>query len=92
MALYAFAAVHVCWVGLGYRISFGDKFIHFLRMPNVSLDAQYLIERTFLGYLPIATMIYFQFVFGAITLTLVAEGIAWKDEFPLHGCCLCHSV
>ncbi|OMP04944.1 Ammonium transporter [Corchorus olitorius] len=49
MALYAFAAVLVCWVGWGYRMAFGDKFIHFLGMPNVSLDAQYLIDKAFLG-------------------------------------------
>ena len=49
MALYAFAAVLVCWVGWGYRMFFGDKFIPFLGMPNVSLDAHYLIERAFLG-------------------------------------------
>ncbi|PPD83539.1 hypothetical protein GOBAR_DD19534 [Gossypium barbadense] len=35
MALYAFAAVLICWVGWGYRMSFGDKFIPFLGMPNV---------------------------------------------------------
>ncbi|KAG8477734.1 hypothetical protein CXB51_027549 [Gossypium anomalum] len=44
MALYAFAAVLVCWVAWGYRMAFGDKFIHFLEMPNISLDAQYLID------------------------------------------------
>ncbi|KAB2003519.1 hypothetical protein E1A91_D11G140800v1 [Gossypium mustelinum] len=81
MALYAFAAVLVCWVGWGYRMSFGDKFIHFLGMPNVSLDAQYLIEQAFLGYLPNATMIYFQFVFAAITLILVAGALLGRMNF-----------
>ncbi|MBA0832056.1 hypothetical protein Goarm_016467 [Gossypium armourianum] len=81
MALYAFAAVLVCWVGWGYRMSFGDKFIHFLGVPNVSLDAQYLIEQAFLGYLPNATMIYFQFVFAAITLILVAGALLGRMNF-----------
>ncbi|XVF71892.1 hypothetical protein PTKIN_Ptkin12aG0076800 [Pterospermum kingtungense] len=81
MALYAFAAVLVCWVGWGYRMSFGDKFIHFLGMPNVSLDAEYLIKQTFIGYLPNATMIYFQFVFAAITLILVAGALLGRMNF-----------
>ncbi|GLU07614.1 hypothetical protein SLE2022_245660 [Rubroshorea leprosula] len=30
MAFYAFAVVLVCWVRCGYRMSFGNKGIHFL--------------------------------------------------------------
>ncbi|KAB2016120.1 hypothetical protein ES319_D08G074800v1 [Gossypium barbadense] len=61
MALYAFAAVLICWVGWGYRMSFGDK--------------------AFLGYLPNATMIYFQFVFAAITLILIAGALLGRMNF-----------
>ncbi|KAJ0111560.1 hypothetical protein Patl1_03277 [Pistacia atlantica] len=81
MALYAFAAVLVCWVGWGYQMSFGKNFIHFMGRPDVSLDEKFLLERTFVGYLPNATMIYFQFVFAAITLILIAGALLGRMNF-----------
>ncbi|KAJ0052839.1 hypothetical protein Pint_03231 [Pistacia integerrima] len=81
MALYAFAAVLVCWVGWGYQMSFGKNFIDFMGRPDVSLDEKFLLERTFVGYLPNATMIYFQFVFAAITLILIAGALLGRMNF-----------
>ncbi|XP_065859612.1 ammonium transporter 2 member 5-like [Euphorbia lathyris] len=81
MALYAFAAVLVCWVGWGYRMSFGDKLAPFLGRPDVSLDQKYLFTQAFLGKFPNATMIYFQFVFAAITLILVAGALLGRMNF-----------
>ncbi|KAL9431015.1 hypothetical protein AB3S75_026245 [Citrus x aurantiifolia] len=81
MALYAFAAVLVCWVGWGYQMSFGKKMIHFWGRPDVSLDENFLLSRTFTGYLPNATMVYFQFVFAAITLILIAGALLGRMNF-----------
>lgn len=81
MALYAFAAVLICWVLWGYRMSFGSKFIHFLGVPNMSLDEKFVLDKAFLGYLPNATMIYFQFVFAAITLILIAGALLGRMNF-----------
>ncbi|XP_030545851.1 ammonium transporter 2 member 5-like [Rhodamnia argentea] len=82
MALYAFACVLVCWVGWGYRMSFGEKGIHFLGMPNVALDQKFLLAQTFNGYkFPNATMVYFQFVFAAITLILIAGALLGRMNF-----------
>jgi Amt family ammonium transporter len=81
MALYAFAAVLVCWVGWGYQMSFGKKFINFLGRPNVALDEGFLLDKTFIGYLPNATMVYFQFVFAAITLILIAGALLGRMNF-----------
>jgi Amt family ammonium transporter len=81
MALYAFASVLVCWVGWGYQMSFGDKMIPFLGRPDVSLDQKFLLHQAFLGYLPNATMVYFQFVFAAITLILVAGALLGRMNF-----------
>ena len=36
MALYAFAAVLVCWMGWGCQMSFGKAGIHFIGRPNVA--------------------------------------------------------
>ncbi|KAI4324684.1 hypothetical protein MLD38_030149 [Melastoma candidum] len=82
MALYAFAAVLPCWVGWGYRMSFGDGFVPFLGMPNVALDEKYLLKQSFNGAkFPNATMIYFQFVFAAITLVLIAGALLGRMNF-----------
>jgi Amt family ammonium transporter len=81
MALYAFAAVLICWVGWGYRLSFGTQMAPFWGVPNVALDQKYLLKRTFSGFLPNATMIYFQFVFAAITLILIAGALLGRMNF-----------
>ncbi|KAI6674807.1 hypothetical protein NL676_002713 [Syzygium grande] len=82
MALYAFACVLVCWVGWGYRMSFGDKGIHFLGMPNVALDQKFLLAQTFNHYkFPNASMVYFQFVFAAITLILIGGALLGRMNF-----------
>ncbi|KAF5741902.1 hypothetical protein HS088_TW10G00910 [Tripterygium wilfordii] len=82
MALYAFAAVLVCWVGWGYKMSFGKQFIPFLvGLPETSLDEKFLLDRAFTGYLPNATMIYFQFVFAALTLILIAGALLGRMNF-----------
>ncbi|KAF9686913.1 hypothetical protein SADUNF_Sadunf02G0039300 [Salix dunnii] len=81
MALYAFASVLVCWVGWGYQMSFGDKMTRFLGRPDISLNQKFLLGQAFLGYLPNATMVYFQFVFAAITLILVAGALLGRMNF-----------
>ncbi|PQM40020.1 ammonium transporter 3 member 3-like [Prunus yedoensis var. nudiflora] len=81
MALYAFAAVLVCWVGWGYQMSFGVELFNFLGQPNVAMEQEFLLQRTFVGYLPNATMVYFQFVFAAITLILIAGALLGRMNF-----------
>lgn len=81
MAFYAFAMVLVCWVGWGYQMSFGEKLAPFIGKPNVALDQGYLLKQAFLGYFPNATMIYFQFVFAAITLILIAGALLGRMNF-----------
>jgi Amt family ammonium transporter len=81
MALYAFACVLICWVSWGYRMSFGDTLFPLWGKANVSLDQNYLFERAFLGKIPNATMVYFQFVFAAITLILIAGALLGRMNF-----------
>jgi Amt family ammonium transporter len=52
MAFYAFAAVLLCWVGWGYRMSFGDELVLFLEKSGVALDKKYLLGQAFLGSFP----------------------------------------
>ncbi|KAL4650955.1 hypothetical protein ACB092_01G124400 [Castanea dentata] len=82
MALYAFACVLVCWVLWGYRKSFGDElFVPFLGTPNFALDEKFLFKQAFSGKFPHATMVYFQFVFAAITLILIAAALLGRMNF-----------
>ncbi|KAK6804790.1 hypothetical protein RDI58_002574 [Solanum bulbocastanum] len=81
MALYAFASVLICWVGWGYRMSFGDKLVAFWGKPSIALDEKYLLKQAFLGYFPTATMVFFQFVFAAITPILIAGALLGRMNF-----------
>ncbi|KAI8026540.1 Ammonium transporter 3 member 1 [Camellia lanceoleosa] len=90
MALYAFAAVIVCWVGWGFQMAFGHKLTDFWGKPGVALDDKFLLGQAFLGYFPNATMVLFQSVFAAITLILIAGAVlgrmnirAWMMFVPL---------
>ncbi|CAI9784805.1 unnamed protein product [Fraxinus pennsylvanica] len=81
MALYAFACVLVCWVCWGYRLSFGDELIPVWGKINVALSQHYLLEQGFAGKFPNATMVFFQFVFAAITLILIAGAVLGRMNF-----------
>ncbi|XP_057763685.1 ammonium transporter 2 member 4-like [Salvia miltiorrhiza] len=81
MAVYAFAATLICWVGWGYRMSFGDKLLDFVGRPGPALDENFLLGRAFLGGFPTATMVWFQFVFAAIAPVLVAGALLGRMNF-----------
>lgn len=81
MVLYAFACVLICWVGWGYQMSFGDKLFDLWGKPNVALDQKFFFKQTFLGMLPNVTMVYFQAVFAAITLILIAGALLGRMNF-----------
>lgn len=81
MAFYAFAMVLVCWVGWGFRMSFGDKLLFFIGKPAVALDEKFLLGEAFLGYFPTVTMVFFQSVFAAITLVLIAGAVIGRMNF-----------
>eukprot|EP01018_Ginkgo_biloba_P000942 Gb_10452 [translate_table: standard] len=108
MALYAFAAVLICWVTWAYRMAFGDKLLPFWGKAAPALGQKYLIRQAALPetqhkyhngsvetatiepYFPMASMVYFQFVFAAITLILLAGSLlgrmnikAWMAFVPL---------
>ncbi|XP_073060263.1 ammonium transporter 2 member 5-like [Primulina eburnea] len=82
MALYAFAAVLVCWVGWGYQLSFGNSFLPFLGKIDDALDQHVLLKQAFATYkFANATMVYFQFVFAAITLILIGGALLGRMNF-----------
>ncbi|KQK13209.1 putative ammonium transporter 4 member 1 isoform X2 [Brachypodium distachyon] len=83
MALYAFACTMVCWCLWGFRMSFGDRLLPFVGRPDFSgLDqAGFLSAQGFAGAYPAATLLFFQFVFAAITLILVAGSLLGRMNF-----------
>ncbi|KAL4326349.1 hypothetical protein GQ457_11G007160 [Hibiscus cannabinus] len=97
MALYAFAAVLICWVLLCYRMAFGDELLPFWGKGAPALGQSYLVGQAKVPervatepYYPMATLVYFQFTFAAITLILLAGSVlgrmnirAWMAFVPL---------
>ncbi|GJN17034.1 hypothetical protein PR202_gb04072 [Eleusine coracana subsp. coracana] len=108
MALYAYAAVWLCWVTWGYKMSFGHKLLPFWGKAGPALEHGFLLAQAALPQTmhfhhngtmeataimpayPMASMVYFQCVFAAITLILLAGSllgrmnfIAWMIFVPL---------
>ncbi|KAL3729127.1 hypothetical protein ACJRO7_033687 [Eucalyptus globulus] len=113
MALYAFAAVIICWVTWAYNMSFGDKLLPFWGKAGPALGQKFLIKQAILPettqfyknhttvetptakpLYPMASMVWFQGVFAAITLILLAGSVlgrmnfrAWMMFVPLWLTC-----
>lgn len=96
MALYAFAAVLICWVLVGFRMAFGDELLPFWGKGAPALGQKYLVQQakvpeTFIKpWYPMASLVYFQFTFAAITTILLAGSVlgrmnikAWMVFVPL---------
>jgi len=96
MAFYAFAAVLICWVLWAYKAGFGKKMLPFVGVPgpvvpmHTELEQSMLPAAQLIQNFPLSTMVYFQFVFAAITLVITAGAflcrmnfIAWMVYVPL---------
>ncbi|KIH92605.1 ammonium transporter, Amt family [Sporothrix brasiliensis 5110] len=91
MAFYAFAAVLICWVLWAYEASFGEYMLPLVGKPNNVLGIDRLLTQSNLPSLnggagasqamPLATMVYFQFVFAAITLVITAGAFLGRMSF-----------
>src|SRR5271167_91381 len=90
MALYAFAAVMIVWVLWAYNMSFGDQLFPFWGTPKPALSPAFLtgqanIPAAAAGMpplaFPMATMMFFQFVFAAITVIILAGSLLGRMNF-----------
>ena len=83
MALYAFAAVLLCWVLWAYEMSFGTKKVPFLGKPDAKGTAEsYLLSRNELGgFIPTADYVFYQFAFAAITVILLGGSLLGRMNF-----------
>src|ERR1700726_1286004 len=75
MAIYAFASVLVVWVLFDYNMAFGPQLFPFLGTPGLATSATPAL--TF----PMATLIFFQFVFAAITVIILAGSVLGRMNF-----------
>ncbi|AET04862.1 putative ammonium transporter, ammonium/urea transporter [Medicago truncatula] len=99
MALYAFAAVIICWVTWAYKMSFGEKLLPFWGKAGPALGQKFLIRQAGLPatvhyhhdgsletaeiepFYPMATMVWFQCVFAAISLVILAGSVLARMNF-----------
>ncbi|CAL5366119.1 unnamed protein product [Camellia sinensis] len=80
MALYAFAAVLVCWVLWAHHLSFGSYMTPIMGHPNVALGV-YVLGREKETYVPKADYVFYQFAFAAITVILLAGSLLGRMNF-----------
>ncbi|KAL9271605.1 Ammonium transporter 3 member 1-like protein [Drosera capensis] len=91
MALYAFAAVMPCWILMGYKMSFGHQLVPLWGRAGLAGSQNFLVSQAYLPatyykhggvevaaqtpWYPMATMVFFQFAFAAVTVMLVAGSV-----------------
>jgi ammonium transporter, Amt family len=90
MSMYAFASVLVVWVLFDYNMAFGPQWFPFLGTPGLATSAafttgQAVVPAAASGMpgltFPMATLIYFQFVFAAITVIILAGSLLGRMNF-----------
>lgn len=89
MVLYAFSATLIVWVLWAYKMAFGEYWLPFVGKPGPVLTmSQELIQSQLpsispvaLANFPLSTMVYFQFVFAAITIIIMAGSFLGRMNF-----------
>ncbi len=90
MAMYAFAAVLLVWLLWGYNMGFGEKWFPFLGKPGPAGSAGFMLGQATVPEaasgmpamtFPMATLVYFQFVFAAITVIILAGSVLGRMSF-----------
>jgi ammonium transporter, Amt family len=90
MSMYAFASVLVVWVLFDYNMAFGPQLWPFLGKPMLATSALFTTGQATipaaaagmppLGF-PMATLMFFQFVFAAITVIILAGSVLGRMNF-----------
>jgi len=90
MTLYAFASVLVVWILFDYNMAFGPKWFSFLGKPMLATSAafttgQATVPEAAMGMpgltFPMATLVFFQFVFAAITVIILGGSVLGRMSF-----------
>jgi Amt family ammonium transporter len=104
MAFYGFACTLIVWVLWAYKAGFGEQMLPFVGVPGPVISMSNEIQQAIVPaanatpFFPLSTMVYFQFVFAAITIVLIAGAFlcrmsfwAWMIFVPLWMT-LCYTV
>ncbi len=90
MSIYAFASVLVVWILWAYNMGFGPGMFPFVGKPMPALSAAFTTGQASVPdaasgmpplAFPMATLIYFQFVFAAITVIILAGSVLGRMSF-----------
>jgi Amt family ammonium transporter len=90
MSMYAFASVLIVWVLFDYNLAFGPQWFPFLGTPGLATSAAFTLGQATIPaaaagmppiQFPMATLIYFQFVFAAITVIILAGSVLGRMSF-----------
>jgi Amt family ammonium transporter len=90
MAMYAFASVLVVWVLFDYNLAFGPQWLPFWGTPGLATSAAFTLGQATVPAaasgmpamaFPMATLIFFQFVFAAITVIILAGSVLGRMNF-----------
>jgi ammonium transporter, Amt family len=90
MTLYAFASVLIVWVLFDYNMAFGPQWFSFLGKPSLAMSAEFSTSQATIPAaasgmpalaFPMATLVFFQFVFAAITVIILAGSVLGRMSF-----------
>src|SRR6201998_3006803 len=90
MAMYAFASVLVVGILFDYNMAFGPQWFPFLGTPGLATSAAYTLGQATIPAaaagmpsitLPMGTLVFFQFVFAAITVIILAGSVLGRMNF-----------
>ena len=90
MSLYAFASVLIVWLLFDYNMAFGPQWFPFLGMPLPTMSAAFTLGQASIPAaasgmpdlaFPMATLVFFQFVFAAITVIILAGSVLGRMSF-----------
>ncbi len=90
MSIYAFASVMVVWVLFDYNMAFGPQWFPFIGTPGLATAADFATGQATIPAaaagmppiaFPMATLMYFQFVFAAITVIILAGSLLGRMNF-----------
>ncbi|HUA52491.1 MAG TPA: ammonium transporter [Candidatus Sulfotelmatobacter sp.] len=90
MSIYAFASVLIVWVLFDYNMAFGPQLVPFLGTPMPATSAAFSLGQATIPAaaagmptmtFPMATLVFFQFVFAAITVIILAGSVLGRMSF-----------
>jgi ammonium transporter, Amt family len=90
MCFYAFASVLVVWVLFDYNMAFGPQWFPFLGKPALATSASFTLGQATIPAaaagmpamaFPMATLMFFQFVFAAITVIILGGSVLGRMNF-----------